>query len=168
MCRMSHFLNERKGGVLEASVPHRWGVVRRQRRGPCTAVPCLAPAARTGMEAVPRPKWEGAGEVESISAAAAAGGAEAGQRGGLSERGRTSTRRADAPARTQSGCSESRVGSLQVPRLSAAPGTEAAPHTLVPSWRPELRRGRDGEAGAARGEGTIPRPSQQHPLTARL
>lgn len=121
------------------------------------------------MEAVPRPKWEGAGRVGSLSLAAAAGGAEAGQRGGLSERGWDSQPQGRRPcADSERSQPESRVGSLQVPRLSAAPGAEAASHTVVPSWRPELRRGGDGEAGAARGEGTIPRSSQQHPLTARL
>lgn len=47
-------------------------------------------------------------------------------------------------------------GAPQVSRLKAARGAEAAPPSPVLSCRPELRRGRDGEAEAARGEGDDP------------
>lgn len=47
----------------------------------------MSGAARTGAEAVRHPKWEGAERAGSLSPVAAAGGAKAGRRGGLSERG---------------------------------------------------------------------------------
>lgn len=118
---------------------------------------------------VQRPKGEVARGVGSSSRVAEAGGEEAGQSGGLSERRRDQQPQGRRPcADPERPQQESGAGSPQVPGLSPASGAEAAPHTRVPSWRPELRRGRDGEAEAARGEATIPRSSPQHPVTARL
>lgn len=140
------------------------GTVRRLRRGPCTAVPCLARATGAGAEAAPRQKAGGTAGPPQRQA-----GRRRNEGAAFPSGGGTSTRRADAPARTQSGCSWS-------PELVPArykdclrPGVRRRQH---PSW---CHRGAQNSAedatvrlGLSAGRRTVPRPSPQHPLTARL